>query len=147
MTEHRVSMLGNSLRRYEDPADSRDPQIVALLDALSTVDVAPPPRAQFRAELRAQLVAVTPRIVAEGIADGPELGDAAPRPTPTGQHSRFWDKLRAVPILRPLGVAAAVLTVFTMLLGGAVWMSQGSVPGDSLYGLKRASEQFQLYTD
>ncbi|MEO9139820.1 MAG: DUF5667 domain-containing protein, partial [Jatrophihabitans sp.] len=42
---------------------------------------------------------------------------------------------------------AAVLTVFTMLLGGAVWMSQGSVPGDSLYGLKRASEQFQLYTD
>jgi len=34
--------------------------------------------------------------------------------------------------------------IFALLLGGAVWLSSSSLPGDSLYGLKRASENVEL---
>ena len=64
MGEHRVALLGASWRRSEDPATSRDPRMRAVVGALATLP-APPMRAEFRAELRAQLVAITPRIVAE----------------------------------------------------------------------------------
>src|SRR4051812_7061057 len=74
MGEHRVSMLG-SLRRYEDPARSSDPRIRAVVAGLSTLEIAPPARAHFRAELRSQLVAVAPRLVAEGLS-----AEATPMP-------------------------------------------------------------------
>ena len=56
-------------------------------------------------------------------------------------------RLRGISFGRPLAIAASVLTAFVVLLGGAVWMSQKALPGDTLYGLKRASESFQLWTD
>ena len=62
-------------------------------------------------------------------------------------RSRFWGAVRALPIGRGLAVAASVITVFALLLGGAVYLSRNALPGDSLYGVKRASEQFELYTD
>jgi hypothetical protein len=34
--------------------------------------------------------------------------------------------------------------VLALLLGLAVWMAHGALPGQSLYGIKRASENFQL---
>jgi hypothetical protein len=40
-----------------------------------------------------------------------------------------------------LASAAAVLA---LMLGAALWMSSGSLPGDSLYGVKRASENLKL---
>src|SRR5436190_1987747 len=54
MAEHRVSMLGSSLRRFEDPTRSADPRIRAVVAGLRTLEIAPPARAHFRAELRAQ---------------------------------------------------------------------------------------------
>ncbi|HTZ43698.1 MAG TPA: DUF5667 domain-containing protein [Jatrophihabitans sp.] len=45
---------------------------------------------------------------------------------------------------RPLMALAGAATVLVLLLGLAVWMSGGALPGQSLYGLKRASENFQL---
>jgi hypothetical protein len=154
MAEHRVSMLTTPLRRYEDPAKSRDPRVQAVLAQFKTMQAEPPPpRAHFRAELRAQLVAVAPRIIAES----GELVDIVPRPHPrpsprprvpapahAPESARPLAWLRKIPIARPLSIAASVITVFALLLGGAVWMSQKALPGDALYGLKRASENVRI---
>jgi hypothetical protein len=156
MSEHRVSMRGTSWRRFEDPVSSRDPRVRAVVASLATLP-APSPRPEFRAELRAQLVAITPRIVAESATADLPMVDIVPaakrepvRRAETPRRPRHNDsliaRLRRVPIGRPLAVVASVVTVFALLLGGAVWMSQKSLPGDSLYGLKRASERLQLAT-
>lgn len=152
MSEHRVPMLGASWRRYEDPAHSRDPRVRAVVGALATLP-SPEPRAEFRTELRAQLVAIAPRIIAESaatetaplpeIVPGREKAAAPARSTPRHADGVFA-RLRGISIGRPLGVAASVLTAFVLLFGGAVWMSQKALPGDTLYGLKRASESFRL---
>ncbi len=47
-------------------------------------------------------------------------------------------------IARPLGVLTAVVVVFALLLSGAVFASNKALPGESLYGLKRANENIQL---
>lgn len=167
MSEHRVPMLGGAWRRLEDPERSRDPRVRAVVAALSAVP-APPMRAEFRDELRAQLVAITPRIVAEAReADAPMATivprpeplparapgrrpspgpSAAPAPVRTHHTPGALDRLRGIRLGRPLAIVASVVTVFALLLGGAVWMSRKALPGDSLYGLKRASERFELAT-
>jgi uncharacterized protein DUF5667 len=125
------SLMG-ALRRYPDPAASTDPLISGLLHRLATVPPPPGPSPEFTTQLHAQLVAVTPRLVAE---------DA----TGTAQRrGRRWLPGRRFPLRRPLAVAGALVVIFALLLGGAVWLSSGSLPGDSLYGLKRASENVQL---
>jgi hypothetical protein len=159
-------MLGASWRRYEDPSRSRDPRVRELVASLANLP-APELRAEFRAELRAQLVAIAPRYVAEGLAATAPMVDIVPRPAPrpsprpsphptpkpraavaapTHHTDTLLDRLRRIPIGRPLAVVASVITVFALLLGGAVWMSKKALPGDSLYGLKRASERFELAT-
>jgi hypothetical protein len=151
MTEHRVSLRSLTLRRYEDPARSRDPRVRAVVTGLRTLDVAPAPRAHFRAELRAQLVAVAPRLITDGIAAEDQMIDIVPRPSTepvSGQAERSRGArvaagLRSIPIARPLGIAATLITVFALLLGGAVYLSRNALPGDALYGLKRARENFQ----
>jgi hypothetical protein len=145
MAEHRVSMLGASWRRYQDPTRSRDPRVRAVVEALAALP-SPDPRPEFRAGLRAQLVALAPRIIAES-ADSAE---APTRAAPSGASPRHTDsvlaRFRGVRLGRPLAVAAAVVTAVALLFGGAVWMSQRALPGDTLYGLKRASESWQLAT-
>jgi hypothetical protein len=123
-------MLGAALRRRVDPSKSRDPQVRELVAALSTLEVAPPPRPDFRAELRAQLVAVTPRLVAEG------RDEVETEPARTEQAA----EPRRLHLRKPLIAVVGVLTAFVLLLGGAVLISQNALPGDALYGLKRASE-------
>jgi hypothetical protein len=138
MREHRVPMLGTALRRRVDPQRSRDPRVRELVAALATLDVAPPPRAQFRDELRAQLVAVAPRLVEEGepqSAASPH-GQAKAVAEPAPRKSGFR-------IAKPLIAAACVLTAFVVLLGGAVLLSRNALPGDALYSVKRASEDTQ----
>ena len=156
MAEHRVAMLGSSLRRFEDPSRSADPRIRAVVMGLRTLEVAPPARAHFRAELRAQLVAVAPRLIADGTAAEGVPRDAVlarPRPQPRPRAvvearpnglRRALDRLANLPINRPLGVLTAVVAVLGLLLGGAVFMSRSALPGDALYGLKRASENVEL---
>jgi uncharacterized protein DUF5667 len=124
--------LFGALRRYPDPAESTDPLISALVHQLATAPAPPGPSPQFTAELHAQLVAVTPRLVAEGA-------------TGTAQR-RGWHGLRPrrLPLRRPLAVVGTLVVIFALLLGGAVWLSSSSLPGDSLYSLKRASEKVQL---
>jgi len=125
------SLVG-ALRRYPDPASSTDPLISALVQRLATVPPPPGPSAEFTTQLHAQLVAVTPRLVADGA-------------TAAGER-RGWRglRLRRFPLRKPLAVVGALVVIFALLLGGAVWLSGSSLPGDSLYGLKRASENVQL---
>jgi Domain of unknown function (DUF5667) len=123
--------LVSALRSYPDPASSTDPLIRGLVQRLAAVPPPPGPSAEFSAQLHAQLVAVTPRLVADGA---------------TGTVRRGWRglRLRRFPLRKPLAVVGALVVIFALLLGGAVWLSGSSLPGDSLYGLKRASENVQL---
>src|SRR4051812_30058135 len=164
MGEHRVPLLGNAWRRNDDPAASRDPRVRAVVGALATLP-APELNAEYKAELRAQLVAITPRIVADSAEAGRMIDivparEARPRPTPHGRPAAaapaprgaarhadgVFARLRGVHLGRPLTVAASVIVAFALLLGGAVVMSRKALPGDALYGLKRASERFELAT-
>ncbi len=136
MTEHRVPMLGGAWRRRSDPARSPDPRVRELVGALAGLEVAPAMRAEFRSELRAQLVAVTPRLVAEGeptVADTATNGRKAANVAPAEAGRRFR-------FAKPLIAVACALTAFVLLLGGAVLISRHALPGDALYGIKRASE-------
>jgi hypothetical protein len=152
MSEHRVPMLGASWRRSEDPTHSRDPRIRAVVGALAALP-SPEPRAEFRAELRAQLVAIAPRVIGESAQTADvtaHLVDVARTHTarPATARPRHTDsvlaRIRSISLGRPLAIAASVITVFALLLGGAVWMSKKALPGDTLYGLKRASENAEL---
>jgi len=149
MARHRVPPVGNSLRRVEDPARSSDPQIRSLVAALSTLEIAPPPQAHFRAELRAQLVAVTPRLVTEGPLEDANARSSvaqteAQRSSVAAAIQQTASRLRSLHLGRPLGVAVAAFTLFAALVGGAVFLSNKALPGDPLYGVKRASEDARL---
>jgi hypothetical protein len=133
MTEHRVPMRRSGWPRYPDPATS--PRFGGLVVALHRLEFAPPPPSHFRAELRSQLVAVAPRLITESaeslasLARGP-AGHRAVR------RARGWR--------RPLALVTGTLVLLAFLLGGAVWMSQRALPGDALYGLKRAGESLDF---
>lgn len=149
MAEHRVPVLSGSLRRYEDPERSADPRIRQVVAELRTLEPAPAPRAHFRAELRAQLVAVAPRLVAEGThAEAPGTRAAAhPDATArslTDRLAAVFGRMRGLSLGRPIAMVTAVIAIFALLLGGAVWVSKKALPGDTLYALKRANENVQL---
>jgi hypothetical protein len=152
MTEHRVPMLGGAWRRHGDPARSSDPRVRELVGALAGLEVAPPLRAEFRAELRAQLVAVTPRLVEEGEASVvPAARATTTAAQARGKRTANAERADAEPAKRfrfakPLIAVACALTAFVLLLGGAVLLSQHALPGDALYGVKRASEDVEYST-
>lgn len=144
MAQHRVPMLSPTLHRQPDPEHSRDPRVRALVGQLRTIEI-PGPRPEFRGELRTQLVAIAPRLVAEG--DVPVQAKRRPSPGPAAvtvavKPAKVPRKSR-IRIGRPLAVITCMIAVFALLLGGAVWISQRALPGDALYGLKRASENLQ----
>jgi len=128
------TLISNGLRRYPDPDVSADPLIRTIVGQLRALPT-PAPSPGFREELRAQLIAVTPRLVAEGVTAG--------RPARTARKPQRATVPR-VPIRRPAAVMGTLLLLFVLLLAGGVWMSSHTLPGDSLYGLKRASENVQL---
>ena len=149
MNEHRVPMLGGAWRRHGDPARSSDPRVRELVGALAGLEVAPPMRAEFRAELRAQLVAVTPRLVDEGEASLAPATAPRPRRAPSGPprpSARAPNPPARFRFAKPLIAVACALTAFVLLLGGAVLLSQHALPGDALYGVKRASEDVEYST-
>ena len=102
-----------------------------LISRLRALPAPPAPDERFLAELRTQLVAITPRIVDESR----ELADPPSQPARRGRLASFR---------RPLMSLAGAAAVLVILLGCAVWFSGGALPGQSLYGIKRASENLQL---
>jgi hypothetical protein len=107
-----------------------------LISRLRTLPTGPAPDPGFSADLRSQLVSITARIIAESAPEA-EASAAAP----AGQRAASG-ALRAV--RRPLLAFAGASAVLVLLLAMAVWMSGGALPGESLYGVKRASENVQL---
>lgn len=126
-------------RRLDQPGDLR---IIAALEAVgagrSTVQL-PTMSASFRDELRTQLVAVAPRLVAEGVRPGTET---AARPAASTRRSASTAKTPAPTRARtrPMTVLVAGAAVVVLGLGGATWLARGALPGDALYGLKRTAE-------
>src|SRR5947209_4291391 len=106
-----------------------------LVSRLRRLPVGELPDERFKAELRSQLVAIAPRIVSESAPVS-----AAPSPA----RPRRAGSRRLVLLPRPLLAITGAAAVLVLLLGLAVWMSHGALPGQSLYGIKRASENFQL---
>lgn len=155
MSEHRAPVL-SALRRHEDPAHSSDPRIRAIVTDLADLSIAPEIRGDFRTDLRAQLVAIAPRLIADGADIGASASakqsasTAKARATRGAQHAGGRAGRGMVghrSFARPLTIAASVVAIVALLLGGATWMSRKSLPGDALYGLKRASENVQLAFD
>ena len=103
-----------------------------LVNRLRQLPVGELPDRRFKAELRSQLVAIAPRIVAES---GAEASTATVRQSRPG---------RLAVLRRPLLAFTGAAVVLVLLLSLAVWMAGGALPGQSLYGIKRASENFQL---
>jgi hypothetical protein len=106
-----------------------------LVGRLRQLPVGQLPDERFKAELRSQLVAITPRIVSE----------SEPIPASTARPATGRAGPRRLAVLRrPLLAFSGAAAVLVLLLSLAVWMAGGALPGQSLYGLKRASENFQL---
>ena len=116
-------------------ADTHDDLIVRLRH----LPIGPVADNRFKSELRTQLVAITARVVSESAAR-PESETLRPR---TRAVSTVGVGVLAA-IRRPLLAFAAAAAALVLLLGVAVWISSGSLPGDSLYSVKRASENVQL---
>jgi hypothetical protein len=132
-TSHRPRLLGGLRPTPQDPSESSNPEIRRLLAGLAALP-SPTPSATFRTELRTQLVAVAPRLIAEG-EPSTEKAPAQPRSSALGSLAR---------LRKPATILLTVATVFVVLLGGAVFLSGKALPGSSLYGVKRASEDVQL---
>ncbi len=105
-----------------------------LTARLRALPLSPTPDPRFRNDLRTQLVSIAPRIIAEAA----EAADA-PAPVREPAGAGFLGRLR-----QPLLACGGAAAVLVLLLGLAVWVANGALPGQSLYGVKRASENFQL---
>ena len=103
-----------------------------LIGRLRQLPVGELPGDRFKAELRMQLVAIAPRIVEESAA------------APVGPPARPARSASFAVLRRPLLAFSGAAAVLVLLLSVAVWMAGGALPGQSLYGIKRASENFQL---
>jgi hypothetical protein len=99
----------------------------------------PTPEAGFKSDLRTQLVAITGRVVSES-----ETAPAGAAPVSRSAAAAAPARRAARALRRPVLAVTGAATVLVLLLGMAVWMSSGSLPGESLYGVKRASENVQL---
>lgn len=139
MSDARLTRLVDHLRPAQ--LDDVDRAIIVRLQALPG---GPAPTTDFQADLRRQLVALAPELLSErsplpndGEADQPEEpGTASAQPAATRRARRT--------IGRPLVVFGSAAAVLVLLLGLTVWLSGNALPGDALYGVKRASENVEL---
>lgn len=123
-TEHllRGESVEQCLQRYPEQARELEPLLrvaVAAGRASSAAEPRPEFRARVRQEIRSRL--------------------HSPRPKP---------ELKRIPALqwipRWAAVAACVALVFVFAAGGTVAASSGSLPGDTLYPVKTATEQVRM---
>jgi Domain of unknown function (DUF5667) len=117
---------------------------------LRALPPAPGPDARFRAELRTQLLAAVERgPVADSFALDSARDSVRPRPRFAPAVRREAAALLG-PFLHPgrraLSILSAALAVALVITGTTYWLAQRALPGDALYGLKRAGESVDLST-
>ena len=115
--------------------DEVDLQLINRLEALTCAAAEPTPA--FRAGLRTQLLERAPELLVPAATDTEPPATA--RIVLAVDWRRRWRDLR-----RPIVAAVAVATVFFILMGTSVWLSKRALPGDALYGVKRASEDARI---
>jgi len=143
-------MLTASLHRYPDPVSSPDPAVQALVSQLASLEVAPEPAPEFKAALRARLVAAA---TGAPLPPGLQVDDAAEQ---VPAEDRAEDRTApAVPAVghrnrnqggwrRPVAVGVSSLAAVLLVLSALVWLSGSALPGGPLYQVKRAAESVQL---
>jgi Domain of unknown function (DUF5667) len=117
---------------------------------LRALPPAPGPDARFRAELRTQLLAAVERgPIADSFAVDRARGSVRPRPRFAPAARRAAEGLLGKflhPGRRALGILSAAMAVALVVTGTTYWLAQRALPGDALYGLKRAGESVDLST-
>lgn len=121
--------------RDDSPPDPQLRQLVTIVDDLRAADFNGAPSPEFKARLRARLLAVA----AVQLAGEPEL---VPEPHPA-RRARLTARLARMGGPR-LASAAAALTVLVALSGVTLVASHNALPGDPLYALKRKTEHIEL---
>lgn len=134
MSDARLTRLVDHLR----PAhlDDVDRAIIIRLEGLPP---GPAPATEFQADLRRQLITLAPDLLTEHAAD--DEAEPSEPATPTTLVGKGRTR-RAIG--RPLVVFGSAAAVLVLLLGLTVWLSGNALPGDTLYGVKKASENVQL---
>jgi len=131
MPQRRAEEFARLLETQGQTDDPVTAPLLTVVDALTEVPATPGPRPEFRAALRQRLVAVA----------------AVQAATPTTE--RTVDRVRAAgsswKVQRRLVAVGAGAAVVTAVAGVGVGASR-SVPGEPFYGVKRATEDFQLAT-
>jgi hypothetical protein len=117
---------------------------------LRALPPAPGPDARFRAELRTQLLAAVERgPVVDSFALDRARASVRPRPRFAPAVRRGAEVLLGRflhPGRRALGILSAAMAVALVITGTTYWLAQRALPGDALYGLKRAGESVDLST-
>jgi len=121
-----------ALAQDDSRLDEETRRLVGLTDRLRTADFNGAPSAEFRARLRTQLVT---------------LAEAQPStaPTPAPRHGvRRLAPDRAVRPRTRLVLLAGTMSALVVFSGLTVVVSDHSLPGDTLYSLKRTTEGVEL---
>ncbi|MFZ5852202.1 MAG: DUF5667 domain-containing protein, partial [Actinomycetota bacterium] len=120
----RAATFAQALQSGTTPHDPDILRLLRLARALRPAPLDPPPA--FRENLRAQLLAAAARAAG---SDGPRWAPPVPRRPPSGRRR----------------LAAAVTgAVLAGGLAGTAVASEGAVPGEPLYGVKRGVESVRL---
>lgn len=136
-TDRPASRLADALAGHPTarPSEPDTRELMALADQLSTLRLAAAPDPAFRATTRAQLIALAERSEATATEPAGTRGHRRVR-TPTRPVAAAWS--------RRLAGAMAALAVLVATLGVLTIVSRDALPGDSLYAVKRGSEQAQV---
>ena len=115
-----------------NPKDKIDPHLETLLDELQDIPARDPKRAaQSRARFLSQAVAIREEAVS---------------PSPILRLRKWLDKIRE-PKEFKMTTLVSIVTILGLLMGGTggtVYASQDSLPNETLYGIKIASENMRL---
>jgi hypothetical protein len=126
---------GGRRQRRRNPLDEELADLVALRHQIVASTSLPQVDPEFRAGLRAMLVATAER---EGIG-----ATARPEPEPTPRPSRT-SLARPVRAPRARTAVIAGVAVGAVAFTGMSTASENAMPGDALYGVKRSTERAQL---
>lgn len=116
-----------------------------LINRLRKLPVGPTVDARFRADLRTQLVAITARIVAESSTAAEALPATAARARAGAATAVAATSRRSRGLFGHKGLSLAGLVAALALIAVSVTsLSRSALPGDTLYSVKRASENLAL---